>query len=61
MEIASVLIFGILKVSQQHLYKKNLSVIILMGGDYNTSEIVKHDGTTETSFDMKYDTQYETF
>ena len=24
-----------------------------------TSEIVKHDGTTETSFDMKYRTEYE--
>ena len=35
---------------------------ILMGGYYSwaTSEIVKHDGTTETSFDMKYDTEYET-
>ena len=34
----------------------------LMGGEYSgtTSEIVKHDGTTETSFDMKYDTRYET-
>ena len=36
---------------------------ILMGGWYSgtTSEIVKHDGTTETSFDMKHDTAYETF
>ena len=34
---------------------------ILMGGaSRTTSEIVKHDGTTETSFDMKYDTWYET-
>ena len=35
---------------------------ILMGGGYsrNTSEIVKHDGTTETSFDMKHYTAYET-
>ena len=33
---------------------------LLMGGDYSagtTSEIVKHDGTTETSFDMKYNTE----
>ena len=31
---------------------------LLMGGYYSltTSEIVKHDGTTETSFHMKYDT-----
>ena len=29
---------------------------LLMGGAFSdtTSEIVKHDGTTETSFDMKY-------
>ena len=34
---------------------------ILMGGvSGTTSEIVKHDGTTETSFDMKYNIQYET-
>ena len=35
---------------------------ILMGGwgSQTTSEIVKHDGTTETSFEMKYDTAYET-
>ena len=37
---------------------------ILMGGssrDPATSEIVKHDGTTERSFDMKYNKiQYET-
>ena len=34
---------------------------LLMGGAYsrNTSEIVKHDGTTETSFDLKYYTRYE--
>ena len=32
---------------------------LLMGGwdSPTTSEIVKHDGTTETSFDMKYDTE----
>ena len=32
---------------------------LLMGGGYSltTSEIAKHDGTTETSFDMKYYTQ----
>ena len=32
---------------------------ILMGGYYSqtTSEIVKHDGTMETGFDMKYDTE----
>ena len=31
---------------------------LLMGGYFSdTTEIVKHDGTTETSFDMKYDTQ----
>ena len=35
---------------------------LLMGGFQHetTSEIVKHDGTTETSFEMKYDTWYET-
>ena len=35
---------------------------ILMGGYYSqtTSEIEKHDGTTETSFDMRYNTEYET-
>ena len=35
---------------------------LLMGGEYShtTSEIVRHDGTTDTSFDMKYDTEYET-
>ena len=35
---------------------------ILMGGvsSGTTSEIVKHDGTTETSFDMRYNTEYET-
>ena len=35
---------------------------LLMGGfsSGTTSEIVKHDGTTETSFDMKYNTVYET-
>ena len=34
---------------------------LLMGGYYSgtTSEIVKHDGTTETSFDLKYYTRYE--
>ena len=34
---------------------------LLMGGfaSGTTSEIVKHDGTTETSFEMKYDTEYE--
>ena len=32
---------------------------LLMGGAWGgtTSEIVKHDGTTATSFDMKYDTE----
>ena len=32
---------------------------LLMGGAFSdtTSEIVKHDGTTETSFDMKYETR----
>ena len=36
---------------------------VLMGGFWSeaTSEMVKHDGTTETSFDMKYDTEYEIF
>ena len=35
---------------------------LLMGGfsSGTTSEIVKHDATTETSFEMKYDTVYET-
>ena len=35
---------------------------LLMGGSIygTTSEIAKHDGTTETSFDLKYDTWYET-
>ena len=35
---------------------------LLMGGFQHetTSEIVKHDGTTETSFEMKYDTWYGT-
>ena len=35
---------------------------LLMGGfkHETTSEIVKHDGTTETSFEMKYDTWYGT-
>ena len=34
---------------------------LLMGGYFSdTTEIVKHDGTTETSFDMKYHTEYET-
>ena len=35
---------------------------LLMGGfsGGTTSEIVKHDATTETSFEMKYDTVYET-
>ena len=35
---------------------------LLMGGDFSgtTTEIVKPDGTTETSFEMKYDTEYET-
>ena len=35
---------------------------LLMGGEYShtTSEIVRLDGTTDTSFDMKYDTEYET-
>ena len=34
---------------------------LLMGGDFSgtTTEIVKHDGTTEASFEMKYDTEYE--
>ena len=33
---------------------------LLMGGYFSdTTEIVKHDGTTETSFDMKYHTEYE--
>ena len=34
---------------------------LLMGGSIygTTSEIAKHDGTTETSFDLKYDTWYE--
>ena len=33
---------------------------LLMGGEYShtTSEIVRLDGTTDTSFDMKYDTEY---
>ena len=36
---------------------------MLMGGANSgiTSEIVKIDGTTERSFDLKYDTGYETF
>ena len=36
---------------------------VLMGGvdSMTTSEIVKDDGTTERSFDMKYDTRCETF
>ena len=38
---------------------------ILMGGGHQygarlTTEIVKHGGTTETSFHMKYGTMYET-
>ena len=35
---------------------------LLMGGfsSGTTSEIVKHDATTETSFEMKYDTVYAT-
>ena len=35
---------------------------LLMGGYFSmtTSEIVKHDCTTEASFDMKYRTEYET-
>ena len=35
---------------------------LLMGGHSSptTSEIVKHDGNTETSFDLQYDTEYET-
>ena len=35
---------------------------VLMGGFWSgaTSEIVKQDGTTERSFDMKYDTEYDT-
>ena len=34
--------------------------IILLGGwgSRNTSEIAKTDGTTEDSFDLKYDTEY---
>ena len=36
---------------------------LLMGGVISgtTSEIVKHNGTTETSFDMKYNTVYGLF
>ena len=36
---------------------------LLMGGVISgtTSEIAKHDGTTETTFDMKYNTVYELF
>ena len=34
---------------------------VLMGGFWSeaTSEIVKQDGTTETSFGLQYDTEYE--
>ena len=36
---------------------------LLMGGVISgtTSEIAKHNGTTETTFDMKYNTVYELF
>ena len=36
---------------------------ILMGGvdSRTTSEIVKHDGTVESSFDLKYDTRFVIF
>ena len=36
---------------------------LLMGGAFSwtpSAEIVKQDGITETSFEMKYDTKYET-
>ena len=51
-------------VRNQHVSWKVEEGTILMGGYFSgtetTSEIVKHDSTTESSFEMNYYTVYET-